>query len=44
VEEKLALLGPDTVTTGVSPCSCMDGGVERLGVGHYMNLGESKKK
>jgi hypothetical protein len=38
LEEKLLLMGPDTVDTGVGSCDCMDAGIKRFGVPNYMNL------
>lgn len=40
-EEKLGVLGADTKHTQVSGCTCMDGGVLRLGIPHYVNLVET---
>jgi xylan 1,4-beta-xylosidase len=41
LEEKLLLMGPDTVDTGVGSCDCMDAGIKRFGVPNYMNLVET---
>eukprot|EP00005_Dracoamoeba_jomungandri_P000876 CAMPEP_0174251866 /NCGR_PEP_ID=MMETSP0439-20130205/1559_1 /TAXON_ID=0 /ORGANISM="Stereomyxa ramosa, Strain Chinc5" /LENGTH=746 /DNA_ID=CAMNT_0015332303 /DNA_START=231 /DNA_END=2471 /DNA_ORIENTATION=- len=37
----MSLLGADTVNTKVGSCSCMDSGIPRLGIPHYMNLVET---
>lgn len=39
--EKLNLLGANTITTGVGSCTCMDSGVDRLGIPSYLHLVET---
>eukprot|EP00026_Physarum_polycephalum_P000650 Phypoly_transcript_00651.p1 GENE.Phypoly_transcript_00651~~Phypoly_transcript_00651.p1 ORF type:complete len:873 (+),score=93.35 Phypoly_transcript_00651:1602-4220(+) len=41
LEEKMGLMGCDTVNTPVDDCSCMTNGIERLGIPDYMQIVET---